>query len=195
MTPRKPLVVTVDVETTGLDHKAPGGPRPDGVVQVGIAWRNPAGRLQVWERTCNPGEEYLKGGRATEALSVNRLSLQAVRTAQPAAKVAADLRTKLSAIRRDTGQLCFRAFNMAFDRPFLESAPWQLAESWGTCLMVEAARRFGSGNDRIPLWRACQEAGITTPLRMHSAGVDSTLALLLHEFLEGGVSDSLQRRD
>jgi hypothetical protein len=36
-------VVVVDTETTGLGHNA-RPPRPDGVIQIGYAWRTPLAR-------------------------------------------------------------------------------------------------------------------------------------------------------
>jgi hypothetical protein len=153
------------------------------VVQVGIAWRSAAGEMQIWEQTCDPGRSYLAGGRADEALSINGLTPAVIQLAPRASAVARALRSKLVGIRKDHHGLELRAFNMSFDRPFLEAQPWNLKAEWGPCLMIQAARLFGSFNGRIPLWRACQEANIPLGARLHTAGIDARLALELHEFM------------
>lgn len=176
-------IVVIDTETTGLGPKSREGPRPDAIVQVGVAWRHPKKGIQVWERLCNPGLKFLANGRASEALAVNRLSEASVRKAPSAATIARDLRALLGLIKEEAGGLDVRAFNVEFDRPFLEAEPWNLLVSWGPCLMIEAAQAFGGLSGRIPLWRACQEAGVPTDDRLHTAGTDARLALQVHEFI------------
>ena len=180
-----PLVVAIDTETTGLGHNDSRGPRPDGVVQVGIAWRETRASIGSWSIYCNPGPRFLAGGRASEALAVNGLTLERILQSIPAAGAAEQLRAKLNSLETTGGHVELRAFNAAFDRPFLEVAPWRLSHPWGECLMARAAERFGSFNGRIPLWRACAAAGIEFDGQAHSADVDARAALRLSEFLDG----------
>lgn len=185
-----PLIVAIDTETTGLGHNDSRGPRPDGIVQVGIAWRDPTSSVKTWSTLCNPGQRFLADGRAAEALTVNGLTVNKISRAPPAAAAAQELRAVLERLKRGGTIVELRAFNVGFDRPFLEAAPWQLALSWGECLMRRSASRFGGSYGRIPLWRACAAAGVTFDGRAHSADVDARAALLLSEFLDGQDSAS-----
>lgn len=177
------LVVGIDTETTGLGAKHPAGPRPDGIVQVGISWRDRRRVLRTWQATCNPGSELLADGRADEALRINGLTVEEVLAAPSARRVATDLRSRLAKLKEIGGGVELRAFNAPFDRAFLSVTPWKLSLPWGNCLMVEAVGRFGSPTGRMPLWRALTEAGIDQGRQAHTAGADARSALLLHEFL------------
>ena len=175
-------VVAVDTETTGLGQNG-RPPRPDGIVQIGYAWRNPRGKVVRWHATCNPGESYLRGGRAMEALRVNGLRLDTILAAPPARAVAAEFRERLDAIEDESGKtLELRAFNRSFDEPFLRSSPWSIpAERWGSCLMVAAQNHLGLS--RWPkLGYALSALGMPPPPgRSHTAEVDAHAALLVHE--------------
>lgn len=176
----------VDTETTGLGHNN-RPPRPDGIVQIGYAWRNVAGRVIRWSSTCNPGEVYLRGGRASEALRVNGIRADTILSAPVAKVVAADFRERLEKIRNDSGrELELRSFNRAFDEPFLRARPWNVPSSlWGPCLMQAAQDHLGYWK-----WPKLHEAvnmlGIQPPPgRSHTAAFDSHAALLVHERLSG----------
>lgn len=180
-------VIVVDTETTGLGHNS-RPPRHDAVVQIGYAWRTPRGAIVRWHETCNPGELYLRSGRASEALRINGLSLTEVLEARPATLVAQDLRGRLEEIRSVTGrQVELRSYNRAFDEPFLAAKPWRVRSSdWGPCLMQAAQDHLGYWK-----WPKLQEAiqmlGIEPPVgRSHTAAVDSHAALLVHEKIFGG---------
>ena len=182
-------VVVIDVETTGL-----GGAvgRLDGVVQVGVAWFE-AGAVASWGSVCNPGEPFLAGGRAAEALAINRLRLSEVAAARPAAEVAAQLRRLLGALDHPQAGLMVLAFNVSFDRSFLVQPPWELDRwQWGPCLMAAAAVSLGSrGGGRIALAEACRRHGVTLGPRAHDAVVDASAALQLWHALG---RPGLQRR-
>ena len=180
-------VVIVDTETTGLGHNA-RPPRPDGVVQIGYAWRNLKGRVVRWSALCNPGDSFLRGGRAAEALAINRLRLTDILAAPSARIVAAEFREHLEGIRDASGrELEIRSFNRSFDEPFLSVAPWRIpSRLWGPCLMLAAQQHLG-----LWKWPKLHEAvnylGLTPPAgRAHTAAVDSHAALLVHERLTGG---------
>ena len=79
-------IVVIDVETTGLGHKA-RPPREDGVVSVGLAWRAD-GELRTWERACDPGERFYADGRAEDAFRVNGFTAGQVRSFPPASSEA-----------------------------------------------------------------------------------------------------------
>jgi DNA polymerase III epsilon subunit-like protein len=188
-----PLLVAIDTETTGLGHKD-SPPRSDGVVQVGIAWRDTVGELQIWERTCNPGPEFLQGGRAGRALEVSGLTPEAVLAAPSAKLVAAELRAQLGALAATAGAIELRAFNRAFDEPFLTVAPWSLTERWGPCVMIASYERFGGVNPgRIPLWKALQEARVESVHEAHRAGADAAATLLLLEAISPKTLEPVRR--
>jgi DNA polymerase III epsilon subunit-like protein len=174
-------VVVVDTETTGLGERHPDGPRPDAVVQVGIAWRSTGGAVKIWERTCNPGAEFLRDGRADVALGVNGLTTSQILTAPSAASIAKELRVELVRIRQAGGRVDLRAFNCEFDRAFLSRKPWSLRTGWGPCLMIEAAKTFGYESGRVKLGRAAEILGVDVRGRAHSAGTDAATALRVHE--------------
>jgi DNA polymerase III epsilon subunit-like protein len=179
-------IVVVDTETTGLGHND-RPPRPDGVVQIGYAWRNPAGKVIRWSATCNPGEVYLRGGRASEALRINGLRLGTILSAPAAKFVAEEFRERLKEVREESErELELRSFNRAFDEPFLRDRPWNVpSRLWGPCLMQAAQDHLGYWK-----WPKLHEAvnmlGIQPPQgRSHTAAVDSHAALLIHERLTG----------
>lgn len=186
------IIVVVDTETTGLGRFHDRGPRPDGVVQVGLAWRHPTRGIQVWERICNPGPKLLEFGRAAEALRISGLTETQVLAAPTSAKVARELHTQLTRIRREQGRIELRAFNVKFDRSFLTLEPWKLKTGWGPCLMVEAARGFGYDSERVGLGRAAELVGVKIEGRPHTAGTDARTALLVHEYFAARIGS---RRD
>lgn len=180
-------IAAVDTETTGLGHND-RLPRDDGVVQVGYAWRNGSGKVIRWHATCNPGAEYLRGGRANDALRVNGLRIETILASPPARTVAVDFRQRLDDISRQSGrELELRSFNRAFDEPFLRARPWNIpSHLWGPCLMQAAQDHLGYWK-----WPKLHEAvnllGIEPPDgRSHTAAVDSHSALLIYEALTVG---------
>lgn len=189
-------VVVVDTETTGLGHNG-RPPRPDGIVQIGYAWRNPKGKVVRWQAVCNPGESFLRGGRADEALAVNRLRLTDILAAPSAKRIADEFRERLNAVSETTGAPYeIRSFNRSFDEPFLRATPWRIpTERWGPCLMLAAQQHLGHWK-----WPKLHEAvnylGIMPPEgRSHTAAVDAHAALLVHERIAfGGRSQAVSRR-
>lgn len=177
-----PHIVVLDVETTGLGHM---DGRPDGVVQVGYATRRPGDdQLLSWSRVCNPGATYLEGGRADEALAINGLTVEEVLAAPPAADVAAELRGRLSALAEDVPAFDLRAYNVAFDRPFLEVEPWRLEGPWGPCLMLLAHQRLNPYGKWPKLDEACRALGVELGAESaHDAGEDAKAALRVYERL------------
>ena len=171
--------VAIDTETTGFGHIGKP-PRDDAIIQVGIAWRDDAGMVQQWSETCYPHPSMLVDGRAMKALEVNKLTLGEVLAARTDKEVSATLWEKLAALR----PLTLRAYNVAFDRPFLSREPWQLVEEWGPCIMLQAQERLGT--DRWPKLSAAAKAlGIDVEgLTLHNAGTDAHLALLIAEKLD-----------
>ena len=175
-------LVVVDVETTGLGHVA-SPPRKDGVVQVGLAWRS-VGEILSAQWTCNPGSDSLVANGADEALRIHHLSMARVQAAPSSVEVATLLKhTVLPRLRHPTHGLTLLAYNVMFDRGFLERHPWSLGTlAWGECLMVEAARRMGGGERWLRLVDACERAKIALPPEQaHTAAGDARAAYLLME--------------
>lgn len=181
--PAAPLVVAVDVETTGLGHHA-SPPRDDGVVQVGLAHRHLDGDgITSWSMVCNPGDRYVADGRADEALDINGRTVDEVLNAPPAT-VAADLvRETLTAVEKAHGApVELRAYNVDFDAPFLRAAPWRLpADRFGPCIMKRAAVHLDGPFGKWPkLGGAMRRLGLEWPDGgAHDAGVDAKAALMV----------------
>jgi hypothetical protein len=136
-----------------------------------------------WAALCNPGTSYLSAGRASEALSVNRLRLADILAAPSARAVASEFREHLDGIRDETGhEVEIRSYNRSFDEPFLSAKPWSIrSDRWGPCLMQAAQHHLGL--NRWPkLHVALDYLGIMPPAgRSHTAAVDAHAALLVHE--------------
>ena len=181
----RPLAVVLDTETTGLGRRDRAGPREDGIVQVGLAWRAPDdGEVKTWRRFCDPGARYYEGGRATVAFRINGRTEAEVRAAPPARLVAAELRATLEELRLRYGALDLRAYNAGFDRAFLEAEPWRVEGAWGPCVMLAAARALDPHGKWPTLPEACRGLGLRHPGPAHDAGADAHAALLVAEALE-----------
>lgn len=181
------IPVVVDTETTGFGHNA-NPPRPDGVIQVGLAYRDAYGEVQTWSSLCNPGEEYLEDGRAEGALDVSGLAEDDVLSAPPAREVASRFWDRIHEIRDERDQpVEFRSYNLDFDGPFLADDPWGvLADRWGPCIMERATLYLNGPGGRWPkLEAAVRRLDLEWPEGpAHDAGVDSQAALLVDEALE-----------
>jgi len=174
------LRVVIDTETTGLSHRA------DAIVQVGLAYRErPDEPIQTWSEVCDPGERFLLPSRDLSALRINGLSVDEIKNGCPAEVVATGLREVLDHLDLAHGGLSLRAYNMAFDRPFLEAPPWSLRASWGPCIMKLAHRHLAPGGRWPRLSDACAALGIREAMnRAHDAASDARAALLVLERLE-----------
>lgn len=202
----KPKYVIIDTETTGLGHIA-RPPRPDAIVQVALAWRDPKSDLiesRSW--LCNPGMSFLLNGRAKEALAIQGRTSYDIIQARDVASVADQVRSQLHKLGRPE----LRAYNRSFDEAFLSVDPWNLsskAHPWGPCVMLAAtppcgvcdglgettsghgcSACFSSGRERWPkLVAACERLKVPTGgLRAHDASGDAIMALLVQEALERG---------
>lgn len=179
--------VIVDTETTGLGH-VDTPPRRDGVVQVGLAYRDDDGEVETWSTLCNPGREYLRDGRADKALEVNGLEFGDVLEAPPVQEASRRFWDQIEALESRTGATTeFRSFNLDFDGPFLASEPWAVAaDRWGPCIMKRAAVHLNGPAGKWPkLEVAVRRMGLEWPEGpAHDAGVDSHAALLVDEVLE-----------
>lgn len=172
--------IAIDVETTGLGHKA-YPPRADAVLQVGMAWRA-NGKVKTWSSYCNPGEKFLENGRADQALRINGISEETVLAAKPVDEVAGMLWKRVYKLDALAGRpALFRAYNRAFDEGFLGSHPWNVPSGrWGDCVMLDAAKRLGC--NWLKLGKALEALGIEPPKkRLHDAAADAHAALLVHE--------------
>lgn len=175
-----PLTVVLDTETTG---RGPQDHRDDGIVQIGLAWRDPrTGALATWSEDCDPGARLYAHGRADAAFKINGMTLDRLARARPATLVADALRERLAALQRDAGRpLDLRTYNLGFDRPFLEADPWRLRGPWGPCLMLDAHRRLDPRGKWPRLAAALRAYGLDHPGPAHDAAGDAHAALLLHE--------------
>jgi DNA polymerase III epsilon subunit-like protein len=175
------LPIAVDAETTGLGQSRG---RDDAIIEIAFAHRDPAtGAVRTWSRLCNPGEKYLTDGYADEALEINGIGLEEVRSAAPAQSVAAELRRELRALAR-RAEIRLLAFNADFDRPFLAAPPWHILGPWGECVMREAHAALAPYGKRPRLVDACKALQVTFPGSAHRAAHDAHAALLVHEALQ-----------
>lgn len=124
------FVIAVDVETTGYGHiETP--PREDAVIQIGLAYHEPdeEGSIYSWSELCNPGERYVRDGRADEALEISGFTVHQVLDAPSADEVAAEFWEEVEGAEQAHGALAeFRAFNVDFDAPFLAKEPWDVPD-------------------------------------------------------------------
>ncbi|MHB1916977.1 MAG: 3'-5' exonuclease [Thermoplasmata archaeon] len=181
---KRAKLVVVDTETTGLGH-TDRPPRRDGVVQVGMAWRE-KGKVRTWHETCNPGPHFLRGGRAAKALSINRLTEGQILSSPSATSVAKTFRARLEEVGHEAGvPLELRSYSRRFDEPFLSVAPWNLKQhAWGPCIL-ETAQRHLTHYYRLRLAQAVSMLGLSWPGGpAHNAAVDSPAALLVVEQLQ-----------
>ncbi len=178
-------IVAIDVETTGLGH-AGRIPRPDAVIQVGLAWRDANGDVARWSSYCNPGPAFLADGRAETALRINGISEETVLSAEPVEKVADTFWNTVFALESGGKPVEFRAFNRAFDAGFLSAEPWRIpAKRWGDCIMLDAQTHLQAYK-----WPKLDEAVLRLGLDWpdgpaHDAAVDAHAALLVHEKISG----------
>lgn len=171
------VVVVIDTETTGFGHMGKP-PRPDGIIQLGIAWRSPSGKLRQWESICNPGRWYLDNADP-KALEINGLEYEELTQAPHITFVGLMLADMLAAINATE----IRSYNMAFDRPFLEKAPIDLLGiPWGPCIMLAAT----PPGERWPKLKvAAERAGVNLEGRkLHGAGTDAAIAYEVMEWLD-----------
>lgn len=169
--------VGIDVETTGLYI------RSCQVIQVGVAYRNFHGDLQIKEMTCDPGEKYL-GKQADQALSVNKITREEISHSPPIDEVANCLKEVLFDIVGDVGPIQLIAYNRQFDKRFLSAQPWYVLDGWwGECAMLRAQSHFG-----LKKWPKLDEAVKLANLEWegeaHKAGADAAMALRLWEFMD-----------
>lgn len=185
--------VVVDTETTGLGVNTPGGARPDGVIQIGMAWRSKSGDLVSTKFEANPGEEFYANGRADAAFKVNGYTIDRVRRLPPATTVADFVIRKLKEIEQREGSVVtIAAYNSPFDAWFLGQAPWLITADrgfpWEPDLMVRAAKAAGvpagQNGHRFTLRAAMEHAGIERYGSAHDAESDAVDALKLAEWLD-----------
>lgn len=179
------IQMVVDTETTGLD------PRLDGIVQVGLAYRDPSsGSVQTWGEICHPGEAHLAGTRWVEAFRINGMTIEKVKAARPSVDVAKTLRATLLDISARHGSIQLHAFNVEFDRAFLRNPPWQLTSAWGPCIMRLAHQKLNPTGRWPTLHAACSRLGVpAVGDRAHDAMQDAHAALLVLERLTMGERD------
>jgi DNA polymerase III epsilon subunit-like protein len=177
------ITVIVDTETTGLGAQRG---REDGIVEIGLAYRDKTGVVQRWSSICDPGHQFFEGGRADEALRINNISREAIAGAKSAREVAGELHRRLGIIKREQGPFEITAFNVQFDQPFLAADPWHIPRwAWIRCVMLAATERLDGPNGRwLRLGDALKRFNIPWPEGdAHRAEVDAHAALLVHEHL------------
>lgn len=177
--------VFVDTETTGLGHVA-SPPRGDAVVEIGIAYRA-AGVIVTRDWLCNPGAQYLMNGRASEALLVSHIKEEDILSSRPAVRIAKNLKNEMRELEKDTAlPLVWHAYNIPFDRGFLEKSPWNLKVNWGEDVMDIAKSYFGLPDGyRISLAKTMEHLGIIPNGQPHRAVTDALSAMLAYEFMRG----------
>ena len=175
--------VFIDTETTGLGHVALPR-REDAIVEVGIAYRI-NGRIVRWGSICNPGEMYFRDGRAEEALIVSKISLEDITDAPPSVIVSERLNTILKGI----GEIELHAYNIPFDRGFLDLDPWNISRDfrWGDDVMDLAFNYFQLPQGyKIGLARTLERLGLRPDGEAHQATTDAVSALMAYERLRTG---------
>ena len=173
-------VVAIDLETTGRGKFDPyNDERWDGIIQIGLTWRDWSDKLCTWTTDCNPGEIYFEGSRANEAFSVNRFTKERIRKAPPVEDAIKSLRNKLAEI----GDHCLLAYNLPFELYFLGKVGFKV-DNWMPCLMIQAMHKL---NSRVPLLTSAKAFGISINEEcLHDASEDTRLTLILYEKIARG---------
>lgn len=175
------LFVAVDVETTGLGPWATP-PRDDGIIEIGIATQfDGASGTSSVGALCNPGQQFFENGRATPALSVNRITIEQITNARPIDDVALTIARLLSTYA-ELFDVAIVAFNANFDSSFVTRSAFRNAFvglPW-FCAQRRAESVIGT---RMSLRRALDWAGIDN-LRPHRAEADAVACLRLWQALD-----------
>ena len=175
--------VFLDTETTGFGHMATP-PREDAIIEIGVAYRL-NGSIVKWGSICNPGERYFINGRASEALKVNRISIDDILQAPDSFTVSERLKSMLN----DLDEVVLHAYNIPFDRGFLDMKPWLLSRlfRWGEDVMDLSFRYFKLPvGYRIGLARTLERLGIMPDGTPHRADTDAVSALMAYEKIKNG---------
>jgi len=176
--------VFIDTETTGLGHRS-NPPREDAIVEVGIAYRI-NGHIKSWGAICNPGKKYYADGRAKEAFAVNNIKEDEILNAEDSTAIANELKIKLT----EAGPILLHAYNIPFDKPFLEKEPWSLEANWGIDIMKMAHSYFKLPvNHRIRLETVLKSLNIVPDGIPHRAETDARTTLLAYEAMMKGTSE------
>ena len=175
--------VFLDTETTGFGHMA-SPPREDAIIEVGVAYRL-NGSIVKWGSICNPGERYFINGRASEALRINQISIDDIFQAPNSFTVSERLKSMLN----DLGEVVLHAYNIPFDKGFLDMEPWRLSSlfKWGEDVMDISFRYFQLPSGyKIGLAKTLERLGIMPDGTPHRADTDAVSALMAYEIMKGG---------
>lgn len=169
--------IFLDTETTGLGPFGTPG-RHDQIIEVAMIWEV-NGKLQYIQEFANPGMEYLRD--SSEALMLQGRTIIDVLAYQDISIAATLVRAKIRDIKAE-----FHAWNIPFDRYFLEQGPWNLNLNWGEDPMVLASRYMGYSYDRIALRKASRYFQIRMPesYRFHNALADAYMAMKIYEAMK-----------
>lgn len=185
--------ICLDTETSGLGVNAPGGARPDGVCELGIAWLDKEGTICSKKWFCNPGEEFLTDGRADGAFKINGFTTEGVRRFPPVADVAKEARAFVKKIAKDNDEtLSLAAYNSPFDSWFLSQEPWHMDADhgfpWEQDLMERAAKAagvpVGTNGHRFRLDAAMKFAQLERYGNAHDAESDAIDIVKLARWLD-----------
>ena len=185
--------VVADTETTGLGINTPGEARPDGVISIGLAWKDKDGALNSASFECDPGPEFYADGRADKAFEVNGYTAEQVHGLPPVTTVVDRVMAYLQRVEKETGEkVSLAAYNSPFDSWFLAQPPWLLTAEcgwkWEGDLMIRAAKAAGVpagvNGQRYTLRAAMEFAGIERFGKAHNAESDAVDALRLAEWLD-----------
>ena len=174
--------IFLDTETTGLGQFSQER-RKDQIIEIAFIWKQ-GDRYQTIQEKCNPGIEYLKN--ADEALRVQKRTLAEVISFPPIEKVASNVKNRIMKLTEN--EVEFHAWNIPFDKFFVEQEPWNLKLNWGEDPMVLASRDMGFNYDRIALWKEVKHYTIQSQEILqgnvsgfHSALYDAYMAMLIYE--------------
>ncbi len=172
------IYIVVDLETTGLS------PKDSSIIQIGaVALLYENCRLtpldkefftEVW-----PGEEAFEKEGIDRILELNHSSVDQLRRAPETDVVAGIFHEWLKLF---DGRLLATAYNIGFDRKFLQEEPWCLDNLviWDRDLMEWTAKELRSRN-WVKLKVALREYGIDVPEgeELHTAITDARMAAKL----------------
>jgi DNA polymerase III epsilon subunit-like protein len=145
----------VDLETTSLS------PTTGGVVEIGACLIADGAVAATWESLCWPGYDRISQPCHWGVLAKCSGISPALLLDAPEVGVALSHLAVWATKEMGSGApVHVTSYNVAFDRPFIEAAPWYpMWWKWSDCLMLRAQRHLGL--TRWPsLDRACQLLGV-----------------------------------
>lgn len=167
-----------------LISKGNDSPTSEQIRTLLISWgKKPENKVYSYGQIAFPSMKYVTEGRADEAMRINGITSIDLLKSPMASEVAKHVRAQLGFLNdREDCEVILHAYNIDFDRPFLEAEPWNIQGIWGRDPMKMYADLFNDGR-YAKLTNAMAHLEIERQGRQHTAESDAICAMLLYEKL------------